>query len=203
MSPRGCNSPSSTGEEAAWANANYNSGNHGGSSRSMRCHGSSRRAAQYRRTNEQWAAQFGDSTTNNKIKHEAIMKILDRRTSKCKRHSVTDQEIEQWVADEEWVSQNVAAINVANFTWGQNTSSTEDPPLGNVPSERPESSFRLLSVHINSLFASRRKNIKAAMLQWIINWYEVNLVGIGELGLNMSLMPNGHRLLSIFSELGL
>ena len=41
------------------------------------------------------------------------------------------------------------------------------------------------------------------MLQWLIKRYEVNLVGIGELGLNMSLMRNGHRLLSIFPELGL
>lgn len=131
------------------------------------------------------------------------MKILDKRTARRKRHTVTDQEVEQWVADEEWASRNAAAINVAQFTWGVDTTEAEHPPLGNVPAERPDSSFRLLSVQINSLSPSRRKNIKAAMLQWLIKRYEVNLVGIGELGLNMSLMGNGHRLLSIFPELDL
>jgi hypothetical protein len=131
------------------------------------------------------------------------MKILDKRTAKRKRHAVTDQEVEQWVAEEEWATRNAAAMNVSQFTWDLNTSEVEHPPLGNVPAEQPDSSFRLLSVQINSLSPSRRKNIKAAMLQWLIKRYEVNLVGIGELGLNMSLMGNGHRLLSIFPELGL
>jgi hypothetical protein len=41
------------------------------------------------------------------------------------------------------------------------------------------------------------------MLQWLIKRYDVNLVGIGEVGLNMSLMKNGYRFLSVFPELGL
>ena len=135
----------------AWANANFNSGKPGGSSRSTRCHGSSRRASNYRRNNEQWAAQFGESTNNdnNKIKHEDIMKILDRRAAKRKHHTVTDHEVEQWVADEEWAAKNAAAMNISNLTWAFNTSTDEHPPLGNVPAERPDSTFRLMSVQIN------------------------------------------------------
>jgi hypothetical protein len=137
------------------------------------------RASQYQRNNEQWAAQFGESTNNNKIKHEEIMKILDKRTAKRKCHTVTDQEVEQWVADEDWANRNAAAISVSNLTWGLNTSAVEDPPLGNVPAERPDATFHLMSVQINCLSSTRRKNIKAAMLQWYIKRYEVNMVGIG------------------------
>ena len=203
MSRRGRNSPSSTGEETAWANAKCNSGNGVSSSRFTRCRGSSQRTTKHRLNNEQWAAIFGESTTNNNIKHDDIMRILDRHASRRKRSSITDQEVEQWIADDEWEAQNAAAMSIANVQWGLNTESTEHPPLGNVPSTRPDSTFRLLSVQINSLSVSRRKNIKAAMLQWLIKRYEVNLVGIGELGLNMSLMQQGHRLLSVFPELGL
>ena len=114
MSRRGRNSPSSTGEETAWANAKCNSGNGVNSSRSTRCRGSSQRATKHRLNNEQWAAIFGESTTNNNIKHDDIMRILDRHASRRKRSSITDQEVEQWIADDEWEAQNAAAMSIAN-----------------------------------------------------------------------------------------
>jgi hypothetical protein len=122
-------------------------------------------------SNEQWAAKFGDSTTNNNIKHDNIMRILDRHASRRKRSSITDQEVEKWIADDEWKAQNAAAMNIANVQWGLNTNTTKHPPLGTVPSTHPDSTFRMLSVQINNLSVSRRKNIKAAMLQWLIKRY--------------------------------
>jgi hypothetical protein len=131
------------------------------------------------------------------------MRILDRHASRRKRSSITDQEVEQWIPDDEWEAKNAAAMNIANVQWGSNTDTSEAPPLGNVPTTRPDSTFRLLSVQIDNLSVSRCKKIKASMLQWLIKRYEVNLVGMGEVGLNMSLMKNGHRFLSVFPELGL
>jgi hypothetical protein len=89
-------------------------------------------------------------------------------------------------------------MNIAMVQWGSNTDTSEAPPLGNVPTARPDSTFRLLSVQINNLSVSRHKNTKASVLQWLIKRYGVNLVGIGEVGLNMSLMKNGYRFLSVF-----
>jgi predicted secreted protein len=77
MSGRGCNSPSSTGEETARKNANFNSGTRGTSSRHARCRGSGRRATKWRLNREAWAANTGGKT-NKQLKHEEVMGLMSR-----------------------------------------------------------------------------------------------------------------------------
>jgi hypothetical protein len=79
------NSPITTGEETAWTNAKYNSGNgvRGNLSRLVRCRGSGRQATKYRPNNKSWAAR--SKLNNTKLKHEDIMSMMERRSYKCRR----------------------------------------------------------------------------------------------------------------------
>ena len=94
MSFRSCNSPLTTGEEAARTNAKINSGegDRGHSSRRTRCRGSGRRATRYRLNNELWAAR--SKHNNMQLKHEDIMGMMERRSSESRKARVTEEDVQ-------------------------------------------------------------------------------------------------------------
>ena len=78
---------------------------------------------------------------------------------------------------------------------------TSVPPLGHVPVDRSDGVFRLMSVQLNSISTSKSQNEKTAKLQYLVKKYDIELIGMAEVGVNWSLAKHGKRLLSIFPQL--
>ena len=159
MSRRSRNSPRTTGEETAQKNANINSGltgNRGESSRRARCRGSGRRASNYRRENGLWAANT--KINNNKLKHEEIMSMMDRRSWERRQNRVTDEDIERWVEAEDFERSNRIDMELMEAEMKAASSITRSEAVGNVPSVRPEGIFRGMSVQLNNMATSKVRN---------------------------------------------
>ena len=204
MRGRSRNSPQSTGEETARSNANCNSGigknNRGTSSRRARCRKSGRRASNYRRLNEEWAATC--NANNNTLKHKEIMSMMDKRSYDRRRLRVTDEQVKNWVEEQDHITLHQAEMDGMKADLDATTEHTLYPPLGSVPEERPESVFWGLLVQLNSMVTDKVKNRKARQLKYLVRKYDIQFVGLGEVGINWLLAVN-KRLLSLLPDFGL
>ena len=201
MSARGCNPSSTTGGETARTNSNCNSGfGRGHSSSRSRCRASGRRATKHRRANESWAALTSGGKIKSQIKHDEVVSLVERRAFGRQRHSVTDEEIERWVEEERFEAEHRHEMYRMDREFGERTTVMASPPLGHMPEDRPDGVFRGLMVQLNSMSTTKVRNRKAALLQYLIRKYEVHFVGLGEVGVNWSMMKHGKRLLSLLSE---
>lgn len=63
----------------------------------------------------------------------------------------------------------------------------EDRSFGNIPLERPDGVFRGMSIQLNSIATSKTKNKKARRLKSVIRKYNVQFIGMGEVGVNWDL----------------
>ena len=199
--PQGCN------RETALTNGNCNSGigeigvRH--SSRRSRCRASGRRATANRRAQESWAAM---SESNNKLlnetmKHEEIVNMVERHTVGRARHSVTEEEVERWIDEEDFERDNSADMMKA-ATEMQRVESMSVPVHGFLPAEeRGDGVFRGLMVQLNGIKTNKVRNRKAAQLQWLVRKYDVQIVGLGEIGVNWSKCRHKKRLLTLLPEI--
>ena len=159
MSSRSCNSPLTTGEEAARTNAKYNSGNgvRGNSSRRTRCRGSGRRATCYRLNSESWAAR--SKHNNVKLKHEDVVSMMERRSFEARRARVTDVDVKRWVEEEDFERDRGAEMVQMDAVLAEAMEPViTHPPHGSIPEERPDGIFRGLLVQLNGMVTRQVKN---------------------------------------------
>ena len=204
---QGCNLSHTTDREAARTNRNCDSGNRGNgginSSRRARCRMSGRRASNYRRDNESWAAivKTNNNLNNQTIMHEDIVRMVSSHTANRSRATVTDEEVERWTEKEEYEKTNGYEMNrlerelVAQYP-------VDVAHHGSLMSEeREDGVFRGLMVQLNSISTKKVRNRKAAQLQWLVRKYDIQLVGLGEVGVNWSTCRHKKRLLTLLPEL--
>ena len=129
------------------------------------------------------------------MKHEEITRMVGQRAKGKARQRVTDQDIERWIEEEEFERDN--RHEMWSMAVEMNSVSTEETvrALGSMPEERAEGTFRGMMVQLNSMATTKVRNRKAALLQWLIRKYQIQLVGLGEVGVNWSVMKHGKRLL--------
>jgi hypothetical protein len=60
-----------------------------------------------------------------------------------------------------------------------------------------------MMTQLNNISTARVHNQKAAQLQWLVQHYEVQVIGMGEIGINMSLKRHGKRLTTLLPDLGM
>eukprot|EP00956_Cyclotella_meneghiniana_P013588 scaffold19721_cov38-Cyclotella_meneghiniana.AAC.6 len=198
---QGCNPPSTTGGEAARTKSKRNSGYSGvGSPRLSRCRKSGRRAAKFRRESELWAAR-GKHKTIHKPSHDQIADLMRRRRSRGKNRWVSDDEIEKWVEEEQWVLENSLDMMNEQIDVITNNELVTVPSHGSIPEVVEDGVVRMVSVQVNSMSTARVRNRKAAELQEVVRRYNPHLIGIGEVGINWNCAKNGQRLLTLFPEL--
>eukprot|EP00956_Cyclotella_meneghiniana_P038679 scaffold157988_cov45-Cyclotella_meneghiniana.AAC.2 len=147
-------------------------------SRRARCRKSGRRATNYRLSSASWAAK---TTTSNKLKHEEVMSMIDRRSSGTRRSRITDDNIRDWVESEAFESRNAASMSILESKLNETSVTKDYPPHGSAEESRPDGVFRGMSVQLNGMVTSK-------------------FVGIGEVGVNWK-KANRKRLLSLLPEL--
>jgi hypothetical protein len=59
------------------------------------------------------------------------------------------------------------------------------PPHGSVPEERPKGVFRGMLVQLNGMVTRKVKNRKARMIKSAVQKYGVQIIGLGEVGVNL------------------
>lgn len=91
----------------------------------------------------------------------------------------------------------------ARFEMDLEMDMTSDVELGSLPENRPDGIFRALSVQLNGMSTSRVRNRKAAELQDVVRKYDVQFVGLGEVGVNWGCSKQTKRLLTLLPDLEL
>eukprot|EP00956_Cyclotella_meneghiniana_P026552 scaffold57678_cov40-Cyclotella_meneghiniana.AAC.2 len=188
-----------TDEEAAGKNRENQSGKgvRGHSSRRARCRKSGRRATNYRLSSGSWAAK---TTTIKKLKHEEVVAMVDKRSKGARRSRITDENIRDWVESEAFESRNAASMSILESKLHESSAAKDYPAHGSVEENGPDGVFRGMSVQLNGMVTSKVMNRKARLLTSAIRKYEVQFVGIGEVGVNWK-KANRKRLLSLLPEL--
>jgi hypothetical protein len=99
-----------------------------------------------------WAARKGDLLTNKKLTHDEIKSLMERRCSGRRRQRVTDDDIERWVADEDWAGKHRVEMMNAEMEWGRETSPEElqddSIELGSIPIHRPDGVIRAMMTQL-------------------------------------------------------
>ena len=162
---------------------------------------SGRRATKHRRANELWAAISSRGKNKSQIKHEEIVSLVASRSFGRQRHNVTDEEIARWVEAEEFERYNRQEMHRFARELDCRSTTIAVEPLGHMPEERGDGVFRGLMVQLNSMVTNKVGNRKAAMLQYLIRKYDVQFVGLGEVGVNWSMAKHSKRLLTLLPEI--
>eukprot|EP00956_Cyclotella_meneghiniana_P005297 scaffold6643_cov38-Cyclotella_meneghiniana.AAC.1 len=185
--------------EAAGKNCENQSGkgDRGHPSRRARCRKSGRRATNYRLSKGSWAAK---TTTINKLKHEEVVAMIDKRSYGARRSRITDDNIRDWVESEAFESRNAASMSILESKLNETSAAKDYPAHGSAEEKRPDGVFRGMSVQLNGMVTSKVMNRKARLLTAAIKKYEVQFVGLGEVGVNWK-KANRKRLLSLLPEL--
>jgi hypothetical protein len=135
------------------------------------------------------------------LKHEEIMSMMDRRSYERRKNKVSDEAIKQWLEEEEFEHWNAFEMDKLEEELSKTYKVQEDKSFGNIPLERPDGVFRGMSIQLNSIATSKTKNRKARRLKNAIRKYNVQFVGMGEVGVNWDLAKE-KRLLALFPDLG-
>jgi hypothetical protein len=146
-----------------------------------------------------WAANT--NYNNNKLKHEEILGMMERRSYERRKKRVTDEEIKQWLEEEEYEEWNTFEMDKLEAELSSKTLAIDSRSFGSIPSTRPDGVFRGMSIQLNGIATTKIKNRKARRLKNAIRKYEVQFVGMGEVGVNWDL-AKVKRLLALFPELG-
>lgn len=126
--------------------------------------------------------------------------MVASRTANRPRINVTDEEVSRWIEEDDFERRSGFEMNKLE----RDLSSTvpdDVPPHGNLADEREEGVFRALLVQLNGMSTKRVRNKKAAQLQWLVKKYDVQLVGLGEVGVNWSTCRHKKRLLTLLPEI--
>lgn len=130
------------------------------------------------------------------------MSMMGRRAYDRKKSRVTDEQIQQWVEEKEQLKRHHVEMELLRAQLDPSTVKAIYPALGSVPAIRPEGVFRGLLVQLNGMVTQTVKNRKARELEFIIKKYEIQFIGLGEVGVNW-LLAHSKRLLSLLPDLGL
>ena len=189
-----------TGGETAGSNGEINSDNLGHSSRRARCRKSSRRAAEFRRKRELWAAnQLGANSNLKQIQHWDVLRLMGSRSLQG-RSRVTDDMIERRVREDQMVRDREMEMSCLKDELDKRLQEDDSEPLGYIPLERGDGVFRLLSVQLNGMSTEKSQNDKAVKLQYLIRKYDVQIIGMAEVGVNWSMARHGKRLLTLLPD---
>ncbi len=72
------------------------------------------------------------------------------------------------------------------------------PALGHVPEEGQEGCSRFMSTQVNGMSSKPVRRVKVQQLTQLINKYDVDMVGIGEPGINFANLPRSETLANFF-----
>lgn len=128
--------------------------------------------------------------------------MMGRRSHDRKRGRVTDEQVQQWVEEQDDLTRHQVEMEMLRTEMEEATVRPAYPAVGSVPASRPEGVFRGLLVQLNSMVTSTVKNRKARELEYVVKKYEIQFVGLGEVGVNW-LLAHRKRLLSLLPDLGL
>ena len=131
------------------------------------------------------------------------MSLMERRSFESRRRRVTEEDVKCWIEAEEFEQR--CAAEMVSMEHGMGTGSevrSKHPAHGSVPNERPDGVFRGMVVQLNGMVTNQVKNRKARMLRAAVRKYDVQFVGLGEVGVNFK-KANKKRLLSLLPDLGL
>jgi lactate dehydrogenase-like 2-hydroxyacid dehydrogenase len=141
------------------------------------------------------------------MSHEEIAGLMEHRCSGRRRQRVSEDDIERWVADEAWAERHQVEMMNAEIEWNRETSSDElrdeSVVLGSLSTHRPDGVIRAMMTQLNNISTARVRNRKAAQLQRLVQHYEIQVIGMGEIGINMSLERHGKRLTTLLPDLGM
>ena len=128
------------------------------------------------------------------------MTMMDRQSLEHQKSRVTEEDIQRWVEEDEFERFNRIDMDQMDAEMNSSTSTVQSVPVGSVPSVRPEGVFRGMSVQLNNMSTTRVRNRKARKLTHVMKKYEVQFVGLGEVGVNW-LLAMRLRLLSLLPDL--
>lgn len=149
--------------------------------RHTRC-GSGQRAAKFCREHKLWAAK---SKTNNKqLRHEEIMSLMDRRSYKCQRSRVVDEDVKWWMEEEDFEAFHRFEMDIMEAEMNAKSNYVRSTAVGNIHLEQPNGVFHGMFVQLNSILTMRVKNRKACQQKYAINKYSIHFVGLSKVGVN-------------------
>ena len=128
--------------------------------------------------------------------------MMSARSHERRKARVTDEQVKQWVEEQDYQTLHQVEMDLFKAQMEEKSAMALYPPHGSVPSPRPEGVFRGLLVQLNSMVTATVKNRKARELEYVVKKYEVQFIGLGEIGVNWSLALR-KRLLSLLPDLGL
>eukprot|EP00956_Cyclotella_meneghiniana_P021440 scaffold39105_cov59-Cyclotella_meneghiniana.AAC.3 len=126
--------------------------------------------------------------------------MIEKRSKGARRSRITDDNIRDWVESEAFESRNAASMSILESKLNESSAAKDYPAHGSVEENRPDGVFRGMSVQLNGMVTRQVMNRKARLLTSAIKKYEVQFVGIGEVGVNWK-KANRKRLLSLLPEL--
>jgi hypothetical protein len=131
-----------------------------------------------------------------------IRKIMDKRSVQQKKGLLTDAEIQKLVT--EWQDErgeedlDQATIDREVKTMEEKLNKYNVPPLGEVPTQREDGSFRILVCQMGGCSGREVRELKIAATERLINKYEVNLSAFMELNYNWATVASSANLASWF-----
>jgi len=128
--------------------------------------------------------------------------MIGKRSYERKKGRVTDEQVQQWVEEQEQQTRHQVEMEMLRAEMEATTERPRYPALGSAPAVRPEGVFRGLLVQLNGMVTKTVKNRKARELEYIVKKYEIQFIGLGEVGVNW-LLARKKRLLSLLPDLGL
>jgi hypothetical protein len=128
--------------------------------------------------------------------------MMGSRSYERRKARVTEDQVKQWVEEQDYQTLHQIEMDMFKAQMEENAATTLYPAHGRVPTPRPEGVFRGLLVQLNSMVTTTVKNRKASELEYVVKKYEVQFIGLGEIGVNW-LLALRKRLLSLLPDLGL
>ena len=127
---------------------------------------------------------------------------MDKRSVQQKKGLLTDAEIQKLVT--EWQDErgeedlDQATIDREVKTMEEKLNKYNVPPLGEVPTQREDGSFRILVCQMGGCSGREVRELKIAATERLINKYEVNLSAFMELNYNWATVASSANLASWF-----
>ena len=127
---------------------------------------------------------------------------MERRSVQLKRGLLTDVDIRKLITeqqDERKESElDQATIDREIKTMARKMDKHNVPPLGDIPTQRDDGSFRMLVCQMGGCAGREIREQKIAMTERLMNKFEVNLAAFMELNYNWAMVPSLANLSSWF-----